>query len=288
LRQGNKEGAPILIESMKKEASDFRLATYISLLGRCSADLAGTQVIRDALADPSAIVRAAAARTWPAVSGPPLAGTGSALPVDDAVGRLLSLLRDPTRLVRLEACAALAPLSPQTFDKSGQEAFTKVLAEYEEVARENADDPAFLYNLGNVYFDMQRWDEAGKKYRAALNLHPGFAAAWHNLGMTCGRAGQPQEAIAAFQKALAIEPNSSTYYMLGLIYGEGKQWQEAAKALSEALRLDPSNHRVRYNLALVWTQLGQRERALQELKTCLQADPQNPDYLNALRSLSGA
>lgn len=61
-------------------------------------------------------------------------------------------------------------------------------------------------NLGNVYREENRPDEAVRCYRRALELKPRFVAAYHNLGVTLADQGQLEEALACYRRVLELAP----------------------------------------------------------------------------------
>jgi len=70
----------------------------------------------------------------------------------------------------------------------------------------NPEDAAAWVELGNVYFDSSRPEDAIRAYRKALNLNPDNANAWTDLGVMYRRSGKPREAIKAFDRAAAVDP----------------------------------------------------------------------------------
>lgn len=82
-----------------------------------------------------------------------------------------------------------------------------------------------------------------KQSKKCLELTPNDAAIRNNLGLVYAEMGKVDEAKAEFQKAADINPaGASGYYCnLGLVmFNQGKM-DEAAVALKEATDLDPAN-----------------------------------------------
>ncbi|HEU4687501.1 MAG TPA: tetratricopeptide repeat protein [Vicinamibacterales bacterium] len=83
--------------------------------------------------------------------------------------------------------------------------------------------------LGNVYFDAERWDEAIKWYNRALELDPRNADASTDLGVSYYYSNKPDEALAQFEKSLAISPtHTKTLLNKGIVLAFGKQDLKAA------------------------------------------------------------
>lgn len=75
----------------------------------------------------------------------------------------------------------------------------------EAKARENPDDVQAWIQLGHQYFDANLPDDAIAAYEKALAIQPGNANVWTDLGVMYRRDGKPQKAIEAFDQAIAID-----------------------------------------------------------------------------------
>ena len=62
-------------------------------------------------------------------------------------------------------------------------------------------------NLGNVFSDQGKPDEAVACYQRALQLKPDYADAHNNLGNVFKDQGKPDEAVACYQRALQLKPD---------------------------------------------------------------------------------
>jgi len=73
-----------------------------------------------------------------------------------------------------------------------------------EPATENAR-VAYL-NMGNILDEMQRFDEAVDAYQKAIAISPKDAAAYFNMGIAYKHAGKPELAIFSWKKASELNP----------------------------------------------------------------------------------
>jgi tetratricopeptide (TPR) repeat protein len=85
--------------------------------------------------------------------------------------------------------------------------------------------------LGNTYFDAERWDEAIRWYERAMELDPRNADASTDLGVSYYYSNRPDQALAQFEKSLAIDPaHTKTLLNKGIVLAFGKQDLQAAAA----------------------------------------------------------
>jgi len=61
--------------------------------------------------------------------------------------------------------------------------------------------------LGDSYFLRKDYPEAARYYAIAVHVHPKYADLRYHLGKACAAAGRRDEACAAFNEALNINPN---------------------------------------------------------------------------------
>ncbi len=77
---------------------------------------------------------------------------------------------------------------------------------FKAVAEQRADQPAPRVELGNLYFDAERYDDAIKWYSEALKLSPKDVDVSTDLGVSYYYTNQPDRALAQFDESLKIDP----------------------------------------------------------------------------------
>lgn len=85
------------------------------------------------------------------------------------------------------------------------ESLDAMAASLREQAGQAPDDPAPWAQLGHLYFEAGRYEEAIDAYETALERDPDNPDLWTDLGVMYRRAGQPEAAIDAFDKAIALD-----------------------------------------------------------------------------------
>ena len=97
--------------------------------------------------------------------------------------------------------------------------------------------------LGNMYFDGERYAEAVTWYEAALKVNPKNVNASTDLGIAYYYSNQPDRALAQFDRSLAIDPkHSKTLLNHGIVRAFGKQdLAGAEKAWQQVLDVAPDS-----------------------------------------------
>lgn len=93
------------------------------------------------------------------------------------------------------------------------------------------DDPAPRVQLGNLYFDAERYTDAVEWYEQALRLKPNDANVSTDLGVAYYYTDQPDKAIAQFEQSLKVDPkHTKTMLNMGIVKAFGKQDLAGASA----------------------------------------------------------
>jgi tetratricopeptide (TPR) repeat protein len=98
------------------------------------------------------------------------------------------------------------------------------------VAERDASSAAPRVQLGNLYFDAERYDDAIKWYGDALKLTPNDVNVSTDLGVSYYYANQPDQALAQFDRSLKLDPrHAKTLLNLGIVKAFGKQDLDGAE-----------------------------------------------------------
>jgi cytochrome c-type biogenesis protein CcmH/NrfG len=114
-------------------------------------------------------------------------------------------------------------------------------------AQQNPSDAVTRVQLGNMYFDAGRFQEAAEFYEQALKIHPKDVNASTDLGIAYYYMNQPDQALAQFDKSLAIDPaHAKTLLNIGIVRAFGKQdLKGAADVWQKVVTLAPSSEEAR-------------------------------------------
>ena len=135
-------------------------------------------------------------------------------------------------------------------------------------------DNYFAHNhLGRAYENAGRLEPAIAQYREAIRIRPS-AGALSNLGNALAKNGDPQAAVASFEAALALDPDSADAHgNLGVVRGMLGDWQQAIESYERALALDPDHPRTLCNLGRVHERAGDSARATARYEEAVRRDP---------------
>ena len=111
------------------------------------------------------------------------------------------------------------------------------------VAEREPRNAAPRAQLGNLFFDAERYDDAIKWYTDALKLAPTDPNVSTDLGVCYYYTNQPDKALEQFQHSLKLDPKHiKTLLNVGIVKAFGKQDLEgAAQAWQQVLQLAPDS-----------------------------------------------
>lgn len=129
-------------------------------------------------------------------------------------------------------------------------------------------DLAELYTiLGKAYKNLGQFDQAIAAHEQAIQIDPNCYRAWNNLGIVHFARNNYAEAERCYQKALAIEPKYAfAIASLGALYINRKHPEKAIEVSEQAIALVPTMAVAHSNLALAYAMVGRFEEAEKSLK----------------------
>jgi predicted CXXCH cytochrome family protein len=218
-----------------------------------------------------------------------IAALGLIEPVDP-VNRVLAastLLVDPVRGVRIEAAHVLADVPDEQIPAARSDARERALKEYVDSLQQELDWPTANVNLGNLYMRQGRSKEAIAAYQRALSLDPRFAGAYVNLADAYRQLSRDAEGEKVLRRGLALLPSAANlHHVFGLLLVRKGDNSAALKELAKAAKLEPDNARYAYVYAVGLHSSGKRTEALLVLRTADKSHPYDLEILSALISMN--
>ncbi len=153
------------------------------------------------------------------------------------------------------------------------------LDEFKRAAKEDPKNPYFQNGLGLAYAAKREWKDAVAAFRKALELNPYYADAKNALGyaliMSGDREGGKRELLAAFSDAMNPAPEISAYN-LGRAYLEEKNYTEAVNWLRTCLNRNREYSEAYILLAETLMASDRADAAVAELEAGVKAVPTDP------------
>jgi tetratricopeptide (TPR) repeat protein len=190
----------------------------------------------------------------------------------------------------------IAQIKPGTIEE--------VAAALERAVRLAPGNAAFQLQLGYVYFNLGRGDEAraavGRSHDAmpcdtsafllaclapddlaavdrlqeSIRLNPAFGLAHRELGCRLIALGQDARAEAALVEACRLLPEDArAHEQLGLVENRLENFAEAVNVLRKAVRLDPNQAEAQFQLGYALAGSGQHAAAIEAYRECLRVMP---------------
>jgi tetratricopeptide (TPR) repeat protein len=160
---------------------------------------------------------------------------------------------------------------------------------YEATLRFAPDSARVHTNLGRVYWTAGERAAARQQFARAIALRPDdwqTADAYTFQGIMYTQDNRPQEALAEFERAVALNPRSSALYVnLAIVLQDLGRIDEARRALGHVLEIDPRSAIAHSNLGNLDFNAGDLEQARRHYVTALALDPDLADAHNNLGSV---
>ena len=143
-----------------------------------------------------------------------------------------------------------------------------------------SDEAVQRNNLGASLLQQGKVDEAVAEFQKAVALDPKYTAAHLNLGYAYDRRVQTEEAMAQYQKVIALEPdNLFAHNNLGVLYDKRGLHAGAIREFERVLQVDPSNATARDNLERAKNSKDiaqEREERFAQARKEVEARPDDP------------
>jgi predicted CXXCH cytochrome family protein len=124
------------------------------------------------------------------------------------IQKLLPLLSDSVRSVRLEAVKAFLETNLEELTFSDRLALAKAMKEYQQSLSEKADFPEVQMVIGGVALTKRNIPAAIGAFNQAVDMDPQLTQAWIMLARVHGAVGQTTEMKITLERAIEANPNN--------------------------------------------------------------------------------
>ncbi|GAM21190.1 hypothetical protein SAMD00019534_043650, partial [Acytostelium subglobosum LB1] len=149
--------------------------------------------------------------------------------------------------------------------------------------------PAY-FHLGVMYYELGHREAALELYARTLTLKPDYTEALCNVGVIHKNSGNIDLAITYYQRALSVDANfmlvkgnmAIALTDLGTVHKTNGDLDRAAKLYKRALFYNSSYADAYYNLAIVYIERNEQEKALVAYELAIHFKPSYTEALNNL------
>ena len=161
----------------------------------------------------------------------------------------------------------------ETYVEDGD--FNRALDAAEEMVAVRGDAEDWR-RKGKVLVELNRYEEALAAYDQALKIEPKYAYAWNNRGQILANLGRHEEALDAYQKTLEIDPeDTTTWYNRGWALCKLGHRAEALFACDKIVEDNPKNSGSWHQRAIILDELEMVEEALNACNRALKLEPES-------------
>jgi tetratricopeptide (TPR) repeat protein len=157
-----------------------------------------------------------------------------------SVGLITLCAAGLARIPRVIPAILVVLLGALTWQQTGIYRNPEIL--WRDTLAKNPDCWMAQNNLGTLFADKGRFDEAIENYRKAIQINPDHREALNNLGNALAAQGRLDEAIENYYKAIQINPNYfDALNDLGNALAAQGRFDEAIKNYYKAIQINPNS-----------------------------------------------
>jgi tetratricopeptide (TPR) repeat protein len=142
-----------------------------------------------------------------------------------------------------------------------------------------ASDPSKTAESLNVtgwrlQYRFRRPQEALQAFNRAIAADPAFSWPYHNIGRLYLDQGNLEQALPWLAKAVEVNPNHwRAHFSLGVASHKAKRYDEALAAYARAAAMSPDDADTHANIGWILVKTGRDAEGVRELQTAVRLDP---------------
>jgi tetratricopeptide (TPR) repeat protein len=153
----------------------------------------------------------------------------SALPDHSATDKSKIIFRTPEQIAQMHAQIAMA-----------RKDYLQAAVLYQQILQDDPKNAAILNQVGIAYLQLGDWDHAERFFKKAVRANKMFYSAVNNLGAVEYEKRHYAKAVKYYTQTITLgDQVAPVYSNLGYAYCGMKQYPQAMAAFGKALALDP-------------------------------------------------
>jgi len=187
----------------------------------------------------------------------------------DAGERLLKNLRYTQAILSFDQAIALQPDMADAYLLRGrahvvQGELEPAVADFTQVIRIRPADAQAYVERGAVYLAQKNYQATVTDCASALARNPQFARAYNLHGVALRSIGEAPKALAEFNRAVELSPDSDNYYQRAATYQELDEHRLALDDLDRVIAFNPDSSQAYFARAQSKRALGDKDGAMRD------------------------
>lgn len=189
----------------------------------------------------------------------------------------------PQAIARLSRYLDLEPLDAEGWMTRAEFYFQadqleKSMADLRKVQSLQAGHVASYFLEGRIYYRLQNFAEAAKKYTVVINAEPDNADALYNRGLAAYRIPVPEQAMEDFNAAIRLDPdNSDAWFARGKLKISHRMWQEAIADMLQSISMNPDDADAYFLTGRSYLEIKEFEKAVKMFDRGLKISPNDAE-----------
>jgi len=146
-----------------------------------------------------------------------------------------------------------------------QQKFADAQKQFEQALAADTKFAVARLNLGVALLSQQKLEPARAALEEATRQLPQDPYAWYNLGLVYKDSSETEKGVAAFQHVTEIIPEADGFYFVGYLQSQAQHYDEAIAAFQKALAAYPFHASAEFGLARAYQRKGDAAAAREHL-----------------------